>query len=133
MAINSVENLSKVIETGDVGAFMGRSGAATEASVIREMQKNGMSVPSSGAGGAEVAPASENANTFSGMLRESFEKVNQYQHDSDTATKELISGRSKNIHETMLTIERADTSLKLAMQVRNKILDAYREIMRMQV
>jgi flagellar hook-basal body complex protein FliE len=33
----------------------------------------------------------------------------------------------------MLTVERADASLKLAMQVRNKILDAYREIMRMQV
>ncbi len=131
MAINTVENLSRVIETGDVGAFMGRSGAATDASVIREMQKNGMSVPSGGA--TEVSPSSENANTFSGMLRESFDKVNQYQHDADTATKELISGRSKNIHETMLTIERADSSLKLAMQVRNKILDAYREIMRMQV
>jgi len=59
--------------------------------------------------------------------------VNQHQHQADTAIKELVAGRSKNIHETMLTIERADTSLKLMMQVRNKILEAYREIMRMQV
>jgi flagellar hook-basal body complex protein FliE len=49
------------------------------------------------------------------------------------AIKELVAGRTKNIHETMLAIERADTSLKLMMQVRNKVLDAYREIMRMQV
>jgi GR25 family glycosyltransferase involved in LPS biosynthesis len=47
--------------------------------------------------------------------------------------KELFAGRSKTIHETMLAIERADSSLKLMMQVRNKVLDAYREIMRMQV
>jgi flagellar hook-basal body complex protein FliE len=44
-----------------------------------------------------------------------------------------VAGRNKNIHETMLVLERADSSLKMAMQVRNKILDAYREIMRMQV
>jgi flagellar hook-basal body complex protein FliE len=71
--------------------------------------------------------------TFAGILENSLEKVNQAQSQADTAIKELIAGRSKNIHETLLTIERADASLKLAMQVRNKILDAYREVMRMQV
>lgn len=122
----TVEALNRIIETGDVGAFMGRSTAVSEANVVREMQKNGMSTGTPGVAG-------ENANTFSGMLRESLDKVNEHQHQADHAVKELISGRSKNIHETMLTLERADTSLKLAMQVRNKILDAYREIMRMQV
>jgi flagellar hook-basal body complex protein FliE len=59
--------------------------------------------------------------------------VNQDQVQADRAIKELVAGRGKNIHETMLAVERADTSLKLMMQVRNKVLDAYREIMRMQV
>lgn len=71
--------------------------------------------------------------TFSSILQESLDKVNSDQVQADTAIKELVAGRSKNIHETLLTIERADTSLKLMMQVRNKILDAYKEIMRMQV
>jgi flagellar hook-basal body complex protein FliE len=44
-----------------------------------------------------------------------------------------VAGKAKNIHETMLAVERADMSLKLLMQVRNKLLDAYREVMRMQV
>ncbi|MBL7716732.1 MAG: flagellar hook-basal body complex protein FliE [Bdellovibrionales bacterium] len=123
----TIENLSRVVETGDTGAFMGRSQAVTDSMVVREMAKNGMQ-PSS-----ETSAAGANAKTFSGMLEESLDKVNTYQHQADTAVKELISGRSKNIHETMLTLERADTSLKLAMQVRNKILEAYREIMRMQV
>ena len=55
------------------------------------------------------------------------------QAQADQAIRELVAGRNKNIHETMLAIERADSSLKLMMQVRNKVLDAYREVMRMQV
>ena len=125
----SIEKMNQMIEVGDVGGMMGRSGAATEQQVMREMQKNGMEVPASG----QASPAGETSNTFMGMLRDSLEKVNEAQTQADTATKELLAGRSKNIHETMLTIEKADASLKLAMQVRNKILDAYREIMRMQV
>ncbi|MDR3606753.1 MAG: flagellar hook-basal body complex protein FliE [Oligoflexia bacterium] len=136
----TVENLSRSVSTGDVQGLMGMGGgvqpaAAPEAGVIREMQAQGMEVPSvdtasvgGAAGGAAGHPAS-----FSDMLQKSIDQVNTYQHESDQAIKELVSGRTKNIHETMLTIERADTSLKLMMQVRNKALDAYREIMRMQV
>ena len=57
----------------------------------------------------------------------------QLQLNADSAMKEFVSGRTKNIHETMLAIEQADVSLKMMMQVRNKIIEAYREIMKMQV
>ena len=86
------------------------------------------------AGKGQAAPVvPTDGKTFSEILSKSFESVNDQQHQADQAIRELVSGRSKNIHETLLTVERADASLKLAMQVRNKILDAYREIMRMQV
>ena len=123
----SIENLSRSINVDGAGAFGGAGGVASESQVLREMQKNGMPAP------GQTPPAGESANTFMGMLRESLDKVNEAQHQADSAIKELVAGRSKNIHETMLTIEKADASLKLAMQVRNKVLDAYREIMRMQV
>lgn len=71
--------------------------------------------------------------TFSDTLKASVEKVNEFQSQADTAIKELVAGKNKNIHETLLAVERADISLKLMMQVRNKIVDAYKEIMRMQV
>jgi flagellar hook-basal body complex protein FliE len=103
----------------------GSSAPISEKQVLREMQAQGLEAP--------VSLSKENATTFSEILRNSVDKVNEYQHQADTAIKELIAGRSKNIHETMLTIERADASLKLMMQVRNKMLDAYKEIMRMQV
>jgi flagellar hook-basal body complex protein FliE len=73
------------------------------------------------------------SKTFASMLQSSLENVNELQHQADIAIKETLAGRNKNIHETMLAIEKADTSLKLMMQVRNKILDAYREVMKMQL
>jgi flagellar hook-basal body complex protein FliE len=115
MANLNVENLNRIVQSGDVERLF----TGTAKGVSPENQ------PPSEAGGS--------GKTFSEILRDSVDQVNMYQSQADTAVKELVAGRSKNIHETMLTIERADTSLKLAMQVRNKILDAYREIMRMQV
>jgi len=80
-----------------------------------------------------VAGADGKTVNFSQVLSNSLETVNAHQVEADRAIKEMIAGRAKNPHETMLLLERADASLKMAMQVRNKILDAYREIMRMQV
>ena len=70
---------------------------------------------------------------FLDVLQKSMEEVNTDQTVADTSIKDLIAGKSKNIHETMLQIQKADLSLKTMMQVRNKILEAYKEIMRMQV
>ena len=116
-----IENLSKSIDLG------GNSAPVSDKQVLREMQKQGMDI----SGGAN--PQAPGSTTFSETLRSSVEKVNEAQVQADTAIKELVSGRTKNIHETMLAVEKADASLKLMMQVRNKVLDAYREIMRMQV
>ncbi|MBI3555878.1 MAG: flagellar hook-basal body complex protein FliE [Deltaproteobacteria bacterium] len=71
--------------------------------------------------------------SFGEMLSQSLDKVNELQMQADTAAKELTAGRNKNIHETMLMMEKADMSFRLMMQVRNKVIDAYREVMRMQV
>ena len=75
----------------------------------------------------------ESAGSFAQMLKDGLEKVNEAQVQADNAVKEAIAGRNKNIHETMLLIEKADMTYKFAMQVRNKIIDAYREVMKMQV
>lgn len=78
-------------------------------------------------------PGDVMTSNFGELLQGTIEKVNAAQKDADSAIKNLVAGRTKNIHETMLTLERADMSLKLMMQVRNKVLEAYREVMRMQV
>ena len=125
----AVENLSRAITSpGGGGAEVGSEAMGpqiSEARVLREMETQGLQPARETVG--------DSNRTFSDVLRKSVDQVNTYQHEADRAIKELAAGRTKNIHETLVTIERADTSLKMMMQVRNKILDAYREIMRMQV
>lgn len=123
-----IENLSRSVQMEVPNSELGfGSGVAPEARVIREMQSQGIEQSS------QVGSVGEAGKTFADVMKNSMEKVNEYQVQADQAIKELVAGKTKNIHETMLTIERADTSLKLMMQVRNKILEAYREVMRMQV
>lgn len=72
-------------------------------------------------------------NSFKTMLQRSVADVNQLQAEADTSIDQLIVGKSRNLHETMIALEKADISFRLMMEVRNKIIDAYHEIMRMQV
>jgi flagellar hook-basal body complex protein FliE len=130
----SVESIQNLVQGGDAqGLISGRTGQGYEGRVLKEMRENGMDAGAAGALQGVGGPSAAPGVTFSDLLRNSVEKVNEHQVQADTAIKELVAGRHKNVHETMLAVERADSSLKLMMTVRNKILDAYREIMRMQV
>lgn len=74
-----------------------------------------------------------NSVSFGDLLGNYLEEVNQANIQADKAAEELTAGRTKDIHGTMLNIEKADLSFRLLTQVRNKMLEAYKEIMRMQV
>lgn len=71
--------------------------------------------------------------TFGQMLQDSIGKVNQLQHEADSAVQLLASGKSSNLHETLLAVEKADIAFKTMNQVRSKVIDAYKEIMKMQM
>jgi len=75
----------------------------------------------------------EKTDVFSDLLKKSISEVNQLQKDADFASQELIAGNGKDIHQTMIALEKADVSFQLMMKVRNKIIAAYDEIRRMQV
>jgi flagellar hook-basal body complex protein FliE len=70
---------------------------------------------------------------FVETLKAAVEDVNKTQLDADKAVERLQTGESKNLHEVMIAMEEADISLRLTVQMRNKALEAYQEIMRMQV
>lgn len=67
---------------------------------------------------------------FGQKLKEAISDVNQLQNEADTAMENVAKGEL-GVHEGMLAISKADLSLRLLVQVRNKVLDAYREISRM--
>lgn len=75
----------------------------------------------------------ESGPSFEKVLKESLKEVNDLQNQAEEAIQELAQGRTEDLHRTMVLLEKADLSFKLMMRVRNKLLDAYNEIMRVQV
>ncbi len=59
--------------------------------------------------------------------------VNDLQNSADTAIDKMASGEAADVHEVMIAVEKAKVSFDLLLQVRNKMLDAYKQIMQMQV
>ena len=87
--------------------------------------------------GLKTGIESQNQNLESGGLSRTFEKllqdVNQQQLTAEAKQVELLVTENKDIHGTMLALEKADLSMRLMLQVRNKLVSAYEEVMRMQV
>lgn len=88
-------------------------------------------------GSKAVAPANQNKNEtkvgFGEWLEKSLGEVNQLQKTSDEATQKLLTGESKDIHSTMIAMQKSSIAMELTMEVRNKIIAAYDEIKRMQM
>ena len=72
-------------------------------------------------------------DSFGELLTKSIAKVNDLQNEANVAVEKLASGESKNLHETLLAVEKADIAFRTMNQVRTKVIDAYKEIMKMQV
>lgn len=68
---------------------------------------------------------------FAEFLDEQINKVNDTQIAADTAVAAVATGKSKNLHEMMIALEKADISLRALTKVRNKVIEAYQEVMRM--
>lgn len=75
----------------------------------------------------------EKGPSFADTLKNSINDVNKIQLEADTKMQGLATGKNTNIADVMMTTEKADIALRLMTQVRNKIIDAYQEIMKMQV
>jgi len=89
--------------------------------------------PVADAGLLQKATTKSVSGGFADTLSSAIAQVNKAQVDADRAVEQLQTGEAKNLHEVMITMEKADISLRLMVQMRNKAVDAYQEIMRMQV
>jgi len=70
---------------------------------------------------------------FAKMLSDAVEKVNSLQKNADQMANDFALGKISNIHDVIIEAEKASVALKLTTEVRDKIIEAYREIMRMQL
>jgi flagellar hook-basal body complex protein FliE len=71
--------------------------------------------------------------SFSEFLNNAVSDVNKLQLDSEKLNNAFAMGSTDNIHQVMIAAEKADIALQFTVQIRNKILEAYQEIMRMPV
>ena len=72
-----------------------------------------------------------NSSSFGDTLNEFMTNVDKQLKESDRLTEDFAMGKNNNIHEVMIAAEKAGISLRFLMQIRNKLLDAYQEIIRM--
>ena len=82
---------------------------------------------------AQIPPKAERieqsfANTFENSLR----TVNDLQSAKTSAVESFASGESQNVHELMISLQKAGLAMNLTSAVRNKVLEAYRELSKMQ-
>lgn len=79
---------------------------------------------------SQSAVDSARSQSFEEVLKGAISDVNNLQISSDKQVTSLLKGESQDLHGTILAVQQADTSFKLMMQVRNKIVEAYKEISR---
>ncbi|HIJ90417.1 MAG: flagellar hook-basal body complex protein FliE [Desulfobulbaceae bacterium] len=70
---------------------------------------------------------------FSEILSRSIAEVNGQSQEADLLVKGLAAGEHANIHETMIAMEKSGISFRMMTRVQQKVIDAYREVMRMQI
>jgi flagellar hook-basal body complex protein FliE len=70
---------------------------------------------------------------FKEFLKNAIESVNELQKQADKLSNDFATGKISSIHEVIIAAEKASLSLRLTTEVRNRIVESFREIMRMQI
>ena len=81
----------------------------------------------------EIIYLIDNSPAQARALADSLKKVNEYELDSERINTLAAMGKIENIHEVMIAAEKSKIALQFTVEVKNKVLDAYKEIMRLQV
>lgn len=88
---------------------------------------------------SDSARSSESQSVDSGksefldLLEKGIQEVNSSSLEAEKSSMDLATGKSSNIHETMLAVAKAELGFNMMVQMRNKMIEAYQEVMRMQV
>ena len=121
MAIENVAGMNKLLSSYSTEDWM-KSASVDQAALPQFNQL-----------AANPGVGAKPSQSFSEMLANSLTEVNSMQVEANKAIQKLASGQTKNIHETMLAVENAEIAFKTMNQIRMKVIEAYKEVMRMQM
>ena len=91
------------------------------------------SAPVAASGGGSATPPGSGAGGFSRLLTQFLGDAGNHQAQAEQSVLNLVAGQATNVHNVMLAMAKADLSFHLVLEIRNRLSDAYQEIMRMQV
>ncbi len=77
--------------------------------------------------------SSASGDAFSGLFESAIASVQSTQQAAGKSIERMLSGEPEEVHQTMLSAQRAELAFEMFLQVRNKVVQAYQEVMRMQV
>lgn len=77
--------------------------------------------------------AKNTESSFASFLKKQLEKTNNLRKEADMLTEKMIVGEDVELHEVMIATEKAEIAMQLTLQIRNKLLEAYQELSRMQI
>jgi flagellar hook-basal body complex protein FliE len=77
--------------------------------------------------------ASGGSGEFQKVLEGTINTLQSLQNDADTSVQKFLTGENEELHTTVLATQRAEMAFELGLQVRNKVVSAYQEIMKMQL
>ncbi len=81
---------------------------------------------------ATTSTTASATRSFSETVRQSLHAVNELQQDKARLVEEFASGKNQNVHELMIGLQKAGLAMELTAAVRNKVMQAYQEVMRLQ-
>jgi len=122
----------KMVGLPDLGsqlAHAAQDAAATPKISIPDLQKLSPGSDLAAPGAASPTGSASFSNVLGGFIQE----VSDKQAAASDAVTGLLSGKNVSLHQTMISMEEASVSFQLMVEVRNRLLDSYQELMRMQV
>lgn len=81
----------------------------------------------------ESSTAAQNQTSFANTLKSAIDNLNHAQIESDKMTEALAAGKTDDLHQVMITAQKASILLETTVQMQQKVIDAYNEVMRMQI
>jgi len=127
---------TKLIASPPAGGFSANAvqdtASVTKSIPAAELQQLG-SINSDNPLAASSASSSTGGANFSNMLGGLVNDVAQKQAEAGSAVTGLLSGQNVSLHQAMISMEEANVSFQMMVEVRNRLLDSYQELMRMQI
>ena len=83
--------------------------------------------------GIQLPGEAKSPGAFQNALQDAIKNVENFRHSADRGVQAFLSGEGEELHQAVLATQRAELAFELFLQVRNKVVQAYQEVMRMQM